>query len=65
MANCLEILGGNMKKAIALMFVIASATVVAMAGTEVPEIGIHPGAVPAALALLGGGLLVVRAYFKR
>ena len=55
-----------MKRILGVMFVIASATVVAMAvPVEVPEIGIHPGAVPAALALLGGGILVVRAYLKR
>jgi hypothetical protein len=59
-------IGGNMKSAIALMILIATATSSLWAPTPVavvPEI--NPAAIPAALALLGGGILVARSYFKR
>jgi hypothetical protein len=53
-----------MKKAIGLMIVIACASQFAMAAPlRVPEI--DPSSGLGALALLGGGILVLRAYFKK
>ena len=54
-----------MKKILGLLFVIATSTVAAMAIIEpgVPEI--NPAVLPAAVALLGGGILVARAYLKK
>ncbi len=56
-----------MKKAIGLMFVIASVSIVAMAGVPtvppVPEI--NPASAVGALALLGGGIAVLRARLKK
>ena len=52
-----------MKRILGLLFVIATASVAAMAGEPVPEI--NPAAIPAAVVLLGGGILVVRAYWKK
>ena len=65
LVSFLEIIGENMKIFLGLLFVIATATVAGWAppGVAVPEI--NPAVVPAALELLGGGLLVVRAYFKK
>jgi len=47
------------------MFAIASSSVAAMAVTQpgVPEI--NHAVIPTAVALLGGGILVVRAYLKK
>jgi len=71
--NFLEIIGGYMKKVMGLMFAIASASVVAMAGFEliddvtaatgVPEI--NPASAVGALTLLGGAILVLRARLKK
>ena len=53
-----------MKKAIGLMIVIACASQFAMAAPlRVPEI--DPSSGLGALALLGGGILVLRAYLKK
>ena len=54
-----------MKKAIGLILAIASSSVAAVAVTVsgVPEI--NPAVIPTAVALLGGGILVVRAYLKK
>ena len=54
-----------MKKAIFLLLVIVTGTAAGWAppGVTVPEI--NPAVLPTALALLGGGILVVRAYFKK
>ena len=56
-----------MKKAIGLMFVIASASSLAMAGAPlngvVPEI--DAASAMGALALLGGGIAVLRARLKK
>jgi hypothetical protein len=54
-----------MKRAIGLLFVIAGASFDAMANQTavVPEI--NPAVIPAAVALLGGGILVARSYFKK
>ena len=64
MVNPLEILGGKMKKAIGLLFVIAAASVSARAaGVTVPEI--NPASAVGALTLLGGAILVLRARLKK
>jgi hypothetical protein len=59
--------GGTMTKVLSVMFVTAAAAAIAMADSTpvagVPEIS--PAAVPAALVLLGGGILVVRSYLKK
>ena len=47
-----------MKKTIGMMLLVIGAAGSAMAGTVVPEI--DPGSVGSAVALLGGGLLVIR-----
>ena len=54
-----------MKKLLAVMFVIASASVSAMAGfaPSVPEI--NPTTALGALTLLGGSILVLRARLKK
>jgi len=55
-----------MKKVIGLVLAIGSGVSVALAGVigvGVPEIS--AAAIPAAIALLGGGILVVRAYLKK
>jgi hypothetical protein len=57
--------GGNVKKALGLMFVIASSTAAAMAVSTVGVPEINPAVIPTAVALLGGGILVARAYLKK
>jgi len=54
-----------MKTVLGLMFVIATATVAGWApdARVVPEI--NPAVIPTAVALLGGGILVARSYFKK
>ena len=54
-----------MKKFLALLFVIATASGSAMAGvaTSVPEI--NPASAIGALTLLGGSILVLRARLKK
>ena len=59
------IFGGNMKKAIGLMFVIASASIFAMASVApaAPEFGAPT--VLGVLTMIGGGILVLRARLKK
>ena len=52
-----------MKKVIGVLFVIASVPASMMARQVIPEI--NPAAAMSALALLGGGVLVIRAYLKK
>ena len=52
-----------MKKVLGLILVLASAATFGHAAVAVPEI--NPAALPTAIALLGGGILVVRAYLKK
>ena len=52
-----------MKRLLGVLFVIATATVVAMAGKQVPEIA--PASAVGALTLLGGAILVLRARLKK
>ena len=54
-----------MKKVAGLLFVIATSTVAAMAIADVAVPEINPAVLPTALALLGGGIIVVRAYLKK
>jgi hypothetical protein len=55
----------NVRKAVALMFVIAASLVDAMAVATVGVPEINPAVIPTAVALLGGGILVARAYLKK
>ena len=57
------IMGGEMEKVLGLMFVLVGTATLSHAAPNVPEI--NPAALPTALALLGGGVLVVRAYLKK
>ena len=53
-----------MKRLLGVLFVIAAASVSAMAaGITVPEI--NPASAVSALTLLGGGILVIRARRKK
>ena len=55
-----------MKKVIGALFMIASVAVSVMAQANdriIPEI--NPAAAMSALALLGGGVMVLRAYLKK
>ena len=59
-----RVTGGKLKKVIALMILIASVPVGSLADTpNVPEI--NPASAMSALALLSGGLLVLRGYLKK
>lgn len=54
-----------MRKLLAVLFVMAGASGVVMAGGTVPVPEINPAVAVGALTLLGGSVLVLRARLKR